>query len=148
MPSKWKDLILFLWLTNADCTDGETGRINGYQRITGSDDDIAYMLQMRQNQVHYIALMDVFAPCIVSSSVWNNDALMVKYCGDNQDNFQEYVLTISDEAFMLLVLVNYAARWAAELQMEKKMVSHYCDLPTVARVTLLTNEHAGDAFDA
>ena len=85
------------------------------------------MLQMRQNQVHYISLMDVFAPCIVSSSVlWNNDALMAEYCGDNQDNLQEYILTISDEAFMLLVLVNYAARWAAELQMENTMVSHYC----------------------
>ena len=106
------------------------------------------MLQMRQNQVHYIALMDVFAPCVVSSSVWNNDALMAKYCGDNQDNFQEYVLTVSDEAFMLLVLVNYAARWAAELQMESKMVSYYCCLPTVARANMLTNYNAGDAVDA
>jgi hypothetical protein len=106
------------------------------------------MLQMQQNQVHYIALMDIFAPCIVSSSVWNNDALMAKYCGDNQDNLQEYVLTISDEAFMLLVLVNYAARWAAELQMENKMVSHYCCLPPVARANPLTNDNAGDAIDA
>ena len=58
---------------------------------------------MRQNQVHYIALMDVFAPCIVSSSVWNNDALMAKYCGDNQDNFQEYVLTISERRSVYVV---------------------------------------------
>jgi hypothetical protein len=106
------------------------------------------MLQMRQNQVHYIALMDVFAPCIVSSSVWNNDALMSKYCDDNQDNFQEYILTVSDEAFMLLVLVNYAARWAAELQMESKMVSRCCCLPTVTRDNMLTNVNAGNAFDA
>jgi hypothetical protein len=98
------------------------------------------MLQMQQTQVHYIALMDVFAPCIVSSSVWNNDALMAKYCGDNQDNLQEYVLTISDEAFMLLVLVNYAARLAAELQMENTMVSHYCCLPPGAPANPLTKK--------
>ena len=92
--------------------------------MTGSDDDIAYMLQLRQNQVHYISLIDVFAPCIVSNSLWNDDALMAAYCGDsNQQNFQDYVLTISDEAFLLLVLVNYAARWSAEVQLEKQMVS-------------------------
>ena len=91
--------------------------------MTGSDADIEYMLQMRQNQVHYISLMDVFAPCIVSNCVWNDDALMAAYCGDNQQNFQDHVLTISDEAFLLLVLVNYAARWSAEVQLERKMVS-------------------------
>ena len=103
---------------------------------------------MRQNQVHYIALMDVFAPCIVSSSVWNNDALMAKYCGDNQDNLQEYVLTISDEAFMLLVLVNYAARWAAELQMENTMVSHFLLLATCCSSQTTHKKNAGDAVDA
>jgi hypothetical protein len=91
--------------------------------MTGSDADIAYMLQMRQNQVHYISLIDVFAPCIVSNSVWNDNALTVAYCGNNQQNIQEHVLTISDEAFLLLVLVNYAARWTAEIQLESKSVS-------------------------
>jgi hypothetical protein len=67
------------------------------------------MLQMRQNQVHYISLIDVFAPCILSSSVWNDDAVMAEYCGNNEQNFQEHVLTISDEAFLLIVLVDYAA---------------------------------------
>ena len=90
--------------------------------MTGSNDDIDYMLQLRQNQVHYTTLIDVFAPCIVSNSMWNDDALMAKYCGDNQYNFQEHVLTISDEAFLLLVLVNYAARWTAELQLQTKVV--------------------------
>jgi hypothetical protein len=84
------------------------------------------MLQMRQNQVHhYISVIDVFAPCIISNSVWNVDALMAAYCGDNQHNFQEHVLTISDEACLLLVLVNYAARWTAEIQLETKTVSQF-----------------------
>jgi hypothetical protein len=104
----------------------EHGKINGYHKFTGSDADIAYMLQMQQNQVHYISLIDVFAPCIVSSSVWNNDALMAEYCGDNEQNFQEHVLTISDETFLLLVLCNYAARWLAEVHLETKMVCELC----------------------
>ena len=83
-------------LTCVACPDGEHGKINGYQKFTGSDADIAYMLQMRQNQVHYISLIDVFSPCIVSSSVWNDDALMAKYCGDNEQNFQEHELKEGD----------------------------------------------------
>ena len=81
---------------------------------------------MRQNQVHYISLIDVFAPCILSSSVWNDDAVMAEYCGNNEQNFQEHVLTISDETFLLLVLLNYAARWSAEVQLENKMESELC----------------------
>ncbi len=76
------------FLTSVASPDGEHGKINGYQKFTGSDADIAYMLQMRQNQVHYISLIDVFAPCIVSSSVWNDNALMAKYCGDNEQTFR------------------------------------------------------------
>ena len=57
--------------------------------MTGNDADIKYMLQMHQNQVQYISLIDIFAPCIVSNSVWNNDALVAVYCGDNHHNFQE-----------------------------------------------------------
>ena len=50
-------------LTYVACPDGEHGKINGYQKFTGSDADIAYMLQMRQNQIHYIScLIDVFDP--------------------------------------------------------------------------------------
>jgi hypothetical protein len=67
------------------------------------------MLQMRQNQAHQKSLIDVFAPCIVSSSISNDDARMAEYCGNNEQNFQEHVLTISDEAFLLIVLVDYAA---------------------------------------
>jgi hypothetical protein len=85
------------------------------------------MLHMLQNQVHYISLIDVFASCIVSSSVWHDDAIMAEYCGDNEQNLQEDVLTISDKTFLFLVLVNYAARWlVAEVQLENKMVSKLC----------------------
>jgi hypothetical protein len=113
-------------LTYVACPNGDHGKINGYPKFTGSDADIAYMLQMRQNQAHYISLIDMFAPCIVFSSVWNDDALMAEYCGNNKQNFQEHVLTISDETFLLLVLLNYTACWLAEVHLEAKMVSELC----------------------
>jgi hypothetical protein len=55
-----------------------------------------------------------------------HDALMAEYCRDNEQNFQEHVLTISDETFLLLVLLNYAARWLAEVHLETKMASELC----------------------
>jgi hypothetical protein len=51
---------------------------------------------------------------------------MAKYSGDNEQNFQEHVLTISDETFLLWVLLNYAARWSAEVHLETKMVRQFC----------------------
>ena len=63
-------------------------KINGHQKFTESDADIAYMLQMQQNQVHYISLIDVFAPCIVFSSVWNNDVLMGNTVGIMSKTFR------------------------------------------------------------
>ena len=74
-------------LTNVVLPDGEHGKINGYQKMTESDADVAYMLQIRQNQVRYILLVDMFAPCIASNSMWNDDVLMAEYCGNNQQNF-------------------------------------------------------------
>ena len=71
--------------------------------MTVSDAIIVYALQMRENQVHYISLIEGFAPCIVSSSMWNDDALTAEFCGDNEQIFQEHVLTISDKAFLFLV---------------------------------------------
>ena len=66
----WHSQDYFIDLTNVVLPDGEHGKkSNGYQKMTRSDADVAYMLSMRQNQVHYISLIDVFAPCIVSNSV-------------------------------------------------------------------------------
>lgn len=41
---------------------------------------------------------------------------MTQYCGDNAPNFHNYVLSISDEAFLLLVLINYSATWMAKIE--------------------------------
>ena len=69
-----------------------------------------YMLEMRKNMVHYVQLIDAYAPCVVSSRAWNNEANMAAYCGSNNRLFEQHVLSISDEAFMLVVLVNYSTR--------------------------------------
>ena len=68
-------------------------------------------------------VIDSYAPCIVGSSTWNSDSNMEQFCGDNNDNFQAYVLSVSDEAFMLLVLINYGPTWFSEIMLERHKVS-------------------------
>ena len=71
--------------------------------------DINKLMCVRQNLVHYDHLVHINAPCIVLSQVWNDKTNMVRNCTDNEQLFRENVLTISDKAFMLLVLINYTA---------------------------------------
>ena len=79
---------------------------------------------MRKNIVNYVHVIDIYAPCIVKSSVWNNDARMKQYCGENAD-FHNYVLSISDEAFLLVVLINYTATWMSEIAAEHRKVNRH-----------------------
>lgn len=116
-------LLLLLILTKFAFLEGETGKISGYSSIDCTDAGLQYMLCLRENQVHYVHLIDNFAPCIVSAKVWNNDQCMEQYCGADQSSFHLNLFSISDEAFMLLVLLNYAARWKAELHVEHQQVS-------------------------
>ena len=102
--------------------DGVQGRIENFKCTGGTDADIEQLLAMRKNIVNYVHVIDTYAPCIVKSSIWNNDATMEQYCGDNAANFNNYVLSISDEAFLLLVLINYAATWMSEIAEEHRKV--------------------------
>ncbi|KAI2497521.1 hypothetical protein MHU86_16975 [Fragilaria crotonensis] len=105
--------------------DGVNGRIPNFKRNSGSDDDIQTLLAMRSNIVNYVHIIDINAPCVVKSSIWNRDTIMTQYCGDNAANFQEYILSISDEAFLLLVLINYSATWMAEIEEEHRKAPKY-----------------------
>jgi hypothetical protein len=67
------------------------------------------MLKMRKNMVHYIQLIHLYAPCVVSKRAWNKEANMAAYCGSNNHFFQRFALSISDEAFLLIVLYYYSA---------------------------------------
>ena len=93
-----------------DVIEGTNGRIPNFKTNNGSKSDIDALLAMRMNIVNYVHIIDIFAPCIVKSSTWNKDAIMKQYCGDNADNFHKYILSISDEAFLLLVLINTEKR--------------------------------------
>ena len=74
--------------------------------------------------VHYVQLIDANAPCVVSSCAWNNRANMAADCGSNSCLFERHVLLISNEAFLLVVLVNYLTRWKAEYEHDIKKVSN------------------------
>ena len=83
------------------------------------------MLEMRKNMVHYVQLIDLYAPCVVSKRAWNDGANMAAYC-DSNNRFCERFVSISDEAFLLVVLDNYFARWQAEYANDIKKVKHLC----------------------
>jgi hypothetical protein len=81
--------------------------------------EIENLLTMRANVCHYCAILDMYAPCIVSYRTWNHDANMNHYCCTTDPKlFNANVLSVSDEAFLLLVLINGGARWMSEIKRE------------------------------
>lgn len=72
---------------------------------------------MRENFGVYLSFIDMFAPCVVGDNVWNakpNPLDKVVREGARLDT----VLTVSDEAFILLCFKNYSAKWKAEAELE------------------------------
>ena len=55
-----------------DVLDGVAGKIPNFKINTGSDADMNYMLAMHNNLVQYVHLIDIYGPCIVGASNWNN----------------------------------------------------------------------------
>jgi hypothetical protein len=64
--------------------------------------------------VHNMHLIDTYAPSVVSNRAWNNESNMRDDCRSDDVVFERHVLSISDEAFLLVVLINYASRWHVE----------------------------------
>ena len=92
-----------------------------YSVMNGAQTDIDKLLMMRKNCGFYSEILDMYAPAIVSAKVWNNEANMKAYCGtDDPKEFGKHVLTLSDEAFLLLVLINYSAHWYSEIQKKQR----------------------------
>jgi hypothetical protein len=98
--------------------DGVAGKIPNFRINSGSDANMNYMLAMRSNLVQYVHLIDIYGPCIVGASNWNNTDNMEQYCGNNASVFNDRVLSLSDEAFLLVVLINYGAEWMWKIEME------------------------------
>ena len=101
-------------LLSAECLIPNCNADDTYHKTMHGGFNVPYMLQMRKNMVHYVQSIDLYAPCVVSKHAWNNEANMAAYCGASNRLFERFVLSISDEAFLLAVLDNYSARWQAE----------------------------------
>ena len=55
----------------------------------------------------------MYAVAIVGVREWNGFAQKVKRVSQRQSNFNN-ILTLSDEAFLVLCVVNYQAKWYAK----------------------------------
>jgi hypothetical protein len=75
--------------------------------------DVNYIGRMRANLLHYAEFMDLFGPCVVPVSHWNNYQVRQTAC--HNPHMLDLLLSASDESFILLILVNYAERWKAEV---------------------------------
>ena len=96
---------------------------------------------LRNNNTHYLQLIDTFAPCLVGKYLWNNDAAMERMCSSLQQHEFDNFFSVSDEAFVLLLIDNYALRWVAEATLQKQLVSQLSRLVSMSAVPhLLTNE--------
>jgi hypothetical protein len=79
-------------------------------------------LGLRNNNAHYLQFIDTFAPCLVGKFIWNNDANMERVCSALQQQDFDTLFSVSDEAFVLLLIDNYAERWHAEAELQKQLV--------------------------
>jgi hypothetical protein len=78
---------------------------------------------MRKNICHYAQIIDIYAPCIKTSARWHDDVNKEENCTTtNRKVWNKKILSISDEAFILLCLINYGKRWFAEVLKVKKKV--------------------------
>jgi hypothetical protein len=90
---------------------------------SGCKSEIEHLLRMRADVCHYCAILDMYASCIVSFRTWNDDTKMNRFCCTTDAKlFNAHVLSVSDEAFLLLVLINSGARWMAEIKRESGKV--------------------------
>lgn len=88
-----------------------------------SDFSTTTLLEMRKNICFYAQILDQFAPCLVLAKYWNNDMKMNLYCcTTDQKLWAQHVLSVSDEAFLILVLLNYSKRWFAEKSLDIQKV--------------------------
>jgi hypothetical protein len=64
---------------------------------------------------------DIYAPCIVGHTQWNDKADLLQYCGKGATLFNEYTLSISDEAFPYLCCVTiHQCGWCLNSNVSKQ----------------------------
>ena len=95
-----------------------------YHLMDGSQNALERLLKMRENCAFYCELLDHYAPAVVTT--WNCDENMKAFCTTNDTRaFAKHVLSVSDEAFIILVLVNSSPRWMAEIIRAEKQADGY-----------------------
>lgn len=110
--------------------------------MNGGPKDLQRLLQMRQNCAFYCEILDHYAPAVVGLQTWNNDSTMHSYCTTNdQKMFAKHVLSVSDEAFIILVLVNSSPRWMAEIIRAENQVCHRNVYIIYSLLALLTRNY-------
>jgi hypothetical protein len=93
---------------------------------------------MRKNICHYAQIIDTDAPCIITSVRWNDDVNMEANCTTTDRRvWNKKILLISDEAFILLCLINYRKRWCAEVMKAMKKVRKVILLVKTKELTVL-----------
>lgn len=71
-----------------------------------------FLLGMRKNMTNYVAFLNRFAPKVITSRRWNNSTLVEDACKGSPHALDK-LLSVSDEAFMLVVMENYVEQWHA-----------------------------------
>jgi hypothetical protein len=109
-------------LTN--CVSGTSEEHAGqpmWQLMDGSPKAQQTLLQMRANCAFYCEVLDHYAPAVVGVAKWNNVTNMQLFCTTYDTRaFAKPVLTGSDEAFIILVLINATPPWMAEIICRKQ----------------------------
>ena len=118
-----------------ECTLSTVLRDNSLRANGG--EAFRYLMGLRNNNAHYLQFIDTFAPCIVGKFIWNHNTNMERVCSAvHQQDFDTF--SVSNEAFILLFIDNYAERWNAEMALKKDLVRYPVFLQTQ---TFLDNHH-------
>jgi hypothetical protein len=83
----------------------------------------SFVLGMRKNMTNYVAFLNRFAPRVVTSRRWNNSTLVEDACKGGPGAF-DTLLSVSDEAFMLVVMENYVESWHAAVWAKETDAPH------------------------
>jgi len=93
---------------------------------------------MRLNMSHYIKFIDVFAPCIVPVQLWKH--FQKTFVTNGTMEIFTNTFSCSDEAFLLVVIINYETKWKAESANTSNLkVSSFVTVAKFVTTSNLTN---------
>lgn len=84
-----------------------------------------FLMGARKNTTNYVAFIYRFAPVLVSGHIWNDSQKVHEALMNNR---LDDILTVSDEAFMLVVMDNYIDPWHAKMRLEKDKEERVCTI--------------------